>query len=206
MMILRTQPRATRPALLPVVSMRTSMQAAQRKSVFAIFAIGTAAVSGFAAEPSPQRLLAQRFAVTVNHCQADLGSWPKITGVDAAVDLAEYRSGGRAISFTRYLRPSLNDGTVTLSRSASNESEFVQDWLAQRDPSYEPVTVDITLLDSADQPVKSWELSGVVPLHWQISAFEPARLEIATEILVLAHEGLAPEGSPSRCEHAREEE
>ena len=188
------------------VLLRTTIQAALRKSAFAIFAIGTAAVWSFGAEPSAQRLLVQRFAVTVNNCQTDLGSWSKVTGLDATMDLAEYRSGGHAISFPRYLRPSLNDGTVTLSRPAGSESELVQDWLAQLGPLYEPVTVGITLLDGADRPLTSWELSGVVPLQWQISGISASESEPATEVLVLAHEGLALEGSPSRCEHARESE
>jgi phage tail-like protein len=132
---------------------------------------------GFGAGPLAQRVLAHRFAVTVNNCQTDLGSWPKVTGLDATVDLAEYRSGGRATSFLRYLRPSLNDGTGTLSRPAGSESELVQDWLAEFRLSYEPVTVVITLIDGADQPVASWELSGIVPVHWQISAFDPERSE-----------------------------
>jgi phage tail-like protein len=182
------------------------MQAALRKSACAIFAIGIAVASNLGTDASAQRVLAHRFAVTVNDCQTDLGGWSKVTGLDATWDVAEYRSGGRAISFLRYLRPSLNDGTVTLSRPASSESELVQDWLAQLSLSYEPVTVGITLIDDADQPVTSWELSGVVPLHWQISAFDPARSEIATEVLVLAHEGLALEQSPSRCERAPENE
>jgi phage tail-like protein len=186
--------------------MHTKMQTMLRQSACAIFAIGIGAVSDFGAEPPAQRELAQRFAVYVNNCQTDLGSWPKVTGLDATVDLAEYRSGGRAVSFLRYLRASLSDGTVTLSRPASSESEFVQDWLAQFHLSYQPATVDITLLDSADQPLKSWKLSGVVPVHWQISAFDPARSDIATEVLVLAHEGLALDRSPTRCEPIPENE
>ena len=181
--------------------MRTRMQAALRKSAWAIFACGMAGASGVGAELSTQRVLAQRFAVTVNDCQTDLGSWQKVTGLDATMDLAEYRSGARAMSFPRYLIPSLNDGTVTLSRPASGESALVQDWLARLKLSFEPVTVEITLIDGPDQPVTSWELSGVVPLHWQISAFDPSRPHIATEVLVLAHERLAVEPSPSRCEY-----
>ena len=180
--------------------MRTKMLVALRKSPSAMVVMGMAAVAGLGAEPSAQLVLAQRFAVTVSNCQNDLGSWPKVTGLDATMDLAEYHSGGRAISFPRYLKPSLNEGTVTLSRSASSESELVQEWLAQWQLSFEPVPVGITLIDDTGQPLTSWELSGVVPLHWQISAVDPSRFPTATEVLVLAHEGVALERPASRCE------
>jgi len=186
--------------------MHTKMQPALRKSACAIFAIGVAAVADFGAERSAQRILAHRFAVTVDDCQTDLGSWQKVTGLDATMDLAEYRSGGRATDLIRYLRPSLDDGTVTLSRPASSESEFVRDWLAEFDLSYEPVTIGITLIDGPDQPVATWTLSGVVPRQWEISGFDPAPSKAATEILVLAHEGLALQRSPTRCARVPEDE
>ena len=179
--------------------MRSEMQAVMRKAVVTLaIVIGT--VSSLGIETAAQRrVLAYRFAVTADNCEVDLGSWSKVTGLDVTWDLAEYRSGDHANSFRRQLRASFNDGTVTLSRAASDESALVQEWLAQLALSHETATLDITLIDGSGEPVTSWELTGVVPLNWQISAFDAGQSKVATETLVLAHEGFVVERSRPGC-------
>ena len=179
--------------------MRSEMQAAMREAVVTLaIVIGT--VSSLGTETAAQRsLLAHRFVVSANNCEVDLGSWSKATGLDVTFDLAEYRSGYHANSFRRRLRASFNNGTVTLSRAASSESALVQDWLAQLAQSLDTATLHITLIDDSGEPVASWELTGVVPLHWQISAFETGQSKVATETLVIAHEGFVVERSTPGC-------
>src|SRR5687768_12454567 len=169
--------------------MRSDLQAVMRKAVVTLaIVIGT--VSSLGTETAAQpRVLAYRFAVTANNCEVDLGSWSKATGLDVTFDLAEYRSGYHANSFRRRLRASFYNGTVTLSRAASSESELVRDWLAQLAQTHDTATLYITLIDNSGEPVASWELTDVVPLHWQISAFDAGQSKVATETLVIAHAG-----------------
>ena len=93
----------------------------------------------------------------------------------------------------------MNNGTVTLSRAASDESALVQDWLAQLALSHDTPMLDITLIDGSGEPVTSWKLTGVVPIQWQITAFDANQSKVALETLVLAHAGFVVERSPSRC-------
>ena len=179
--------------------MRSEMHAAMRKAAVTLaIVIGT--VSSLGTETAAQgSLLPHRFVVSANNCEVDLGSWSKATGLDVTFDLAEYRSRYHANSFRRRLRASFNNGTVTLSRAASSESALVQDWLAQLAQSYDTATLHITLIDGTGEAVTSWELTGVLPLHWQISAFDASQTKVAIETLVLAHEGLVVERSRPGC-------
>jgi phage tail-like protein len=165
--------------------------------VTSVIVVGTVSMVG--TETAAQRSLPHYFVVTANNCAADLGSWAKVSGLDVSWDLAEYRSGDSSNSFLRHLRDSFDTGTVTLSRSASSESELVRDWLNQLAPSRESVIVNITLIDGVGEPVASWELQGVLPLNWTISGFGFNGSNVATETLVLAHEGFIVERSGLGC-------
>ena len=179
--------------------MRSEMQAVIRKAVtVAAVVVGTVSSPGTETE-AQRRVLEHRFAVTTSNCEVDLGSWSKVTGLDVTWDLAEYRSGFHSNAFRRQLRASMNNGTVTLSRAASDESALVQDWLAQLALSHDTPMLDITLIDGSGEPVTSWKLTGVVPIQWQITAFDANQSKVALETLVLAHAGFVVERSPSRC-------
>jgi phage tail-like protein len=171
-----------------------------RKAVVTLaVVIGT--VSSLGTETAAQRsVLAHRFVVSANNCEVDLGSWSKATGLAVTFDLAEYRSRYHANSFRRRLHASFDNGTVTLSRAASSERALVQEWLAQLAQSHDSATtLHMTLIDGSGEPVTSWELTGVIPLHWQISAFDAGQSKVATETLVLAHAGFIVERSTSGC-------
>ena len=165
-----------------------------RSRILIFIMAGTASILG--TETSAQRLPSHQFVVTAENYQIDLGSWAKAEGLAVSWDVAEYRSGDQANSFQRRLLDSFNNGTITLSRPASSESELVREWLAELAQSHEPSSLNITLIDNSGQPVISWEIEGVLPLNWTISASPSA---VATETLVIAHEGFLAERSRSRC-------
>ena len=161
--------------------MRSPIQFLPRNTLVAVASVATAvgAASILGTEAAAQRVLSYHFVVTSNNCQFDLGSWSKATGLDVSWDLAEYRSGDKSSSFRRHLRDSFNKGTITLSRPAGSESALVQYWLAQLAQSPDSATVDVALIDNIGQPVTSWELTGVLPLNWTISAADCGRFGCA---------------------------
>lgn len=166
-------------------------------------AITIATVATFEVEVAAQRTLSHRFVVTADNCEFDLGSWSKATGLDVTWDLAEYRAGDAGNNSPRpprHLRESFNDGTITLSRAAGEETNSVQEWLARLASTGQSATVTILLIDALGQVVTTWELDDVMPRKWSISGFDAGASNAATETLVLAHEGFFVAPPRSECE------
>ncbi len=126
-----------------------------------------------------------RFEVTVDGF--DLGTWSKCDGLTVEFGVLSHADGTED-------HVSLSPGrttyqSITLTRPVTPASKAVTGWLsAQRRRPFKG-TGAIVLMDSANLPVMTWELAGVLPLKYSGPTLDVSAASVATESLVLAHEG-----------------
>lgn len=134
--------------------------------------------------------VANRFVVTANPGEWDLGSWAKAEGLDVTWEMPDYRAGdaGNARWFfpanTKY-------SPVKLTRAATKEhSGTVKQFLT--DNSFKHALdgwVTIKLHDSHSEEVLSWTLVKAKPKKWNITSFDAGASQVAIEVLEFDHEG-----------------
>lgn len=130
------------------------------------------------------------FVLTVEGCGSDLGTFSKVTGLDASFDVADYRSDDHA-NVSRPFYPGAGPrGTLTLSRQSAGENENVERCLRELAAAGEPADSTITLFNSEGQPVAIWEFDAIFPQKWTIPAAGDAEGSGGIETLLLAYEGL----------------
>lgn len=152
--------------------------------------IGSAAFSAaFPAGAVAQVRDEMSFVLAIDGCDAGLGTFSQVTGLDSTLDLAEYRSGGAA-NADRWYYPGLTKyGTVTLHRASQGDADVVTRCVETLAASGQRATATIALLDLDRQRVAIWTLEGVFPLHWTVPPADEGT-SVGIETLVLSHEGV----------------
>lgn len=173
-------------------------------------ATGTLVASGVSAGRSrlsgvsqfPRVGLAMRFQVLVDH-EYDLGHWTSCEGLKVEFKFESVRSGGD-YGKTHILPQFVSFGPVTLKRAVeAGQYEKVRQWLRDvaRQWVYgkgEPVTgttVTIIVLDVYQQQAAQWQLQNAFPVSWSGPSLSAKSGDIASETLVLEHDGFL--GEPS---------
>lgn len=135
--------------------------------------------------------LTNRFYVSIDDYK--LGGWAKCEGLAVAFKLVDYVPLGHN-DHLPVIPDRLVYEKVTLTRAVTAEdSAHVMQWLARMAKSFGGGTGEITLFDSHGTKVATWHLRGVYPTTWKGPSLDAASHNIATETLVLAHEGFLPE-------------
>src|SRR5262249_59709113 len=132
--------------------------------------------------------LANRFSVTIDNSAYDLGSWAQADGLSVKWSVAEYRAGD-AGNLRWYFPGNTEYQPIKLTRAVSEDSKAVKAWLDATSFTFKPYTGQVVLHDSGNQPIMTWELQNVMPVHWQITSFDAMASKVATETLELTHLG-----------------
>jgi phage tail-like protein len=147
--------------------------------------------------------LAMRFKVEVGDLDfggIDLGNWTSCEGLKVEFKFDPIRSGGD-YSSTHILPQSVAFGPVTLKRAVERQySAAVQEWLRMVAAEWQSgtdeftlgTTVTISLLDvylSPAAPAATWQLRNAFPISWSGPSMSAKSSEIASETLVLDHDG-----------------
>jgi phage tail-like protein len=128
------------------------------------------------------------FHVTVPGCEPAF--FKSVTGLKYEMETVTHRELGQNAT-TYQLFVGTKWSNVTLKQGFTKDSKLL-DW---RDEWLDPTqgtrpTVKITLLDTALQKQKSWNLHRAMPVKWEISEFDASKSELAIETIELAHEGI----------------
>lgn len=147
--------------------------------------------------------LAMRFQVVADGI--NLGAWTSCEGLKVVFEYDTVISGGDYAT-PHYLPKSVAFDPVTLKRAVENpHSATVQRWLSQIAQQWQSgveatgTTVTITLLDVYQDlinPAASWTLANAFPKSWSGPTLGAKSSEIATETLVLAHQGFLVPAPP----------
>ncbi len=142
--------------------------------------------------------LAMRFKVVADGI--NLGKWTSCDGLKVEFKYDAVRSGGN-YSDTSILPTFVSFSPVTLKRAVEFEySQRVLLWLSQVAVEWQNgtgipdigTTVTISLLDvyqNEEAPAMSWQLRKAFPVAWSGPSLSAKSTEIATETLVLEHDG-----------------
>lgn len=120
----------------------------------------------------------------------DPAFFKSVTGLKYEMEVVQHREGGQNAT-TYQLIGGTKWSNVVLKQGFTKDSKLLE-W---RDEWLDPMqgrrqTVTITLLDTALNPQKTWNLHRAFPVKWEVSEFDASKSELAIETIELAHEGI----------------
>jgi phage tail-like protein len=118
-------------------------------------------------------------------------SFQEVSGLDAEVDVVEYRHGDSKI-FSKIKMPGLKKySDVTLKKGHFTKDVKFFEWFKLNNlNTIERKTVTISLLNESGAPEIVWTLTNAFPKQIKGTELNSGNSEAAIETLVLAHEGL----------------
>jgi phage tail-like protein len=116
------------------------------------------------------------------------GGFMEVTGLDAEVNVIEYREGGdntvrKLIGLAKY-------PNIILKRGLTQDHSL-WDWFKKTVlGTVQRTTVTITLLDDQRQPVLRWNVREAWPCKWEGPTLNAKTSEAAIESIEICHEGI----------------
>lgn len=134
------------------------------------------------------------FAVEVDSMV--VGGFSEVAGLDADIEVEEYREGGVNEYMHKRAGPVRYSSNLVLKRGVS-EAAGLWSWYADvLQGKIKRKTVAIVLLDSACEEKRRWSFQRAYPVKWNGPHLKAVTGEVAVESVELTHEGLMP--VPSR--------
>ena len=137
-------------------------------------------------------LTKMNFLVSVDEVSG-VAAFSEVTGVDASVDVIEYREGTDAINSPRKMPGLTKYGNVTLKWGMTENMSFYE-WVAGITDGSKAAAEDrvqdvtIHLQDDAHNDIASWTLVNAWPCKYTAPDFNASSSEIAFESVELAFE------------------
>lgn len=116
----------------------------------------------------------------------------EVTGLSSETQVIEYRVGNSAAYSTVKMPGIKKFGNVTLKKGLFKDDKRM--WTmynAMKMNTIERKTVVISLLDEANAPVMTWNLTNAFPIKMTVSDMKSDANEAAIETMELAHEGFS---------------
>jgi len=129
-----------------------------------------------------------RFTVNIDGIVA--GAFSEVSGLDASIDVIDYREGNSKLPTEQKLPGLAHVSNVVLKRGLTSDLSLWQWFAAVMSGVIERRNLSITLLDQADKPVLVWRLRNAWPCKWVGPALNASSSDVAIETLELTHEGL----------------
>jgi phage tail-like protein len=111
-----------------------------------------------------------------------------VAGLDARIDVEEYREGGDRGS--RKEPGSVEYGNIVLARGVTDDGRLFDWWRRGADGAVDRRDLAVVLLDRRGNAVARWSASAAWPVRYAVSPFDSGSDDVALEILELAHEGI----------------
>jgi len=141
-----------------------------------------------AAESMPPVHHAKNFVVDLQGLNVKLGFFTQVTGFSSQVDVLEYAEGGQN-TFVHRLPTRTKPGNITLKRGVITSDTALVTWYQKTVVQAQPVTLVITLRDTADKPIRTWNFINAYPIKWTGGDMNAGGTEFLTESLEVAHNG-----------------
>jgi phage tail-like protein len=141
-----------------------------------------------AAESMPPVHHAKNFVVDLQGLNVKLGYFTQVTGFSSQVDVLEYAEGGQN-TFVHRLPTRTKQGNITLKRGVITSDTALVTWYQKTVVQAQPVTLVITLRDTADKPIRTWNFINAYPIKWTGGDMNAGGTEFLTESLEVAHNG-----------------
>jgi len=141
-----------------------------------------------AAESMPPVHHAKNFVVDLQGLNVKLGYFTQVTGFSSQVDVLEYAEGGQN-TFVHRLPTRTKQGNITLKRGVITSDTALVTWYQKTVVQAQPVTLVITLRDTEDKPIRTWNFVNAYPIKWTGGDMNAGGTEFLTESLEVAHNG-----------------
>jgi phage tail-like protein len=140
-------------------------------------------------------LLGFRFRVEIEGL--DVAGFSEVTGLEAQVEVHEYREGGLNDYIHKFPGAVRYPTNLVLKRGMV-DSQALWEWCERSldgiEGTVERKTVDVVLLDSAGEEKRRWTFQGAYPVKWTGPELRATSADVALESLEVAHRGLDRSG------------
>src|SRR5262245_45498459 len=140
------------------------------------------------AQPGQQPVYYRAFQFMVEIDGIDKARFQEAGGIEASVELIEFREGGDALRM-RKLPGHTKHSNLTLKRGYTDDSQL-WDWFQQvvdgRTEGYRR-NVSLVQLDMAGNEVHRWNLYDAFPVKYTTPSFNAAGKDLAIEALEIAY-------------------
>lgn len=143
-----------------------------------------------ASTPPPQLASAASVATaafTVEVLGRTLGTFGAIRGLEAQVDVLEYREGG-INDLVHRLPGQLTYPNLVLSHGLT--SRAVEDWFALTRLGAARHAMTVTFLDNDGTAIRAWSFADAYPIRWTGPVLSAGGTDVAGEELEIAHGGM----------------
>lgn len=129
-------------------------------------------------------------AFTVEVLGLTLGTFSAVKGLEATVDVLEYREGG-INDIVHRLPGAMTYPNLILTNGVT--SPAVEAWFAKTRLGADRHTMTLTFLDAAGKAVRAWSFAEAYPIRWSGPTLTAGDTTIAGEELEVAHAGMKVE-------------
>jgi phage tail-like protein len=114
-------------------------------------------------------------------------NFQEVSGLDAAMEFETVKEGGEN-RFVHRLPTQPSYGNLILKRGMLVGS-VLYDWFtaALYDYDFQPITLNVVLLNGNHQPVSAWRFVKAVPAKWSISSLNAEESSIVAETIELSY-------------------
>jgi phage tail-like protein len=161
-----------------------------------IVVVALIAVAGGASVMSGGPQAAPRgYSVVVNIEGRNLGGWSKVSGLDVAFDIVEFREGGGP---TRYLPGRAKYTNIKLERAFTGDTGLSDWFTAFSQAPAERVRGTIVMYNAAHTEVARWNFENAWPQKLTGPVLNAGANDVPIESIELVHEGLTRVPPPAR--------
>ena len=127
------------------------------------------------------------FSVTIG--DKELGTFISCEGLGVEVVLEQREEGG--FNSQVWQLPTRLKYT-NISRPLGPDTKKITEWFASMTTGVKRRTATIIARNARNEPVATWNLSGVVPVRWTGPSLNVESPKVATETIEIAHHGFLP--------------
>lgn len=135
----------------------------------------------------PDPHLSLRFRVEIN--SLDVGGFSEVTGLQAEVELFDYREGGVNEFMHRLAGPVKYPANLVLKHGLMDADRLWQWEQEMLQGNIRRSNVSIILLDAAGKDKWRWDFKEACPVRWSGPDLRAGTAEVALETLELTHRG-----------------
>jgi len=117
-----------------------------------------------------------------------LGTFGSIKGLEAQVDVLEYREGG-INDLVHRLPGQLTYPNVVLAGGLTTRA--VEEWFAETRLGAARHTMNVTFLDRDGDTIRAWSFADAFPIRWTGPVLSAGGTDVAGEELEVAHAGMS---------------
>ena len=136
-------------------------------------------------------VLGYNFAVEISGLI--VGGFSEVSGLQAEVEVQEYREGGVNQYIHKRAGPTKYPSNLVLKKGIGDSTALWKWYCDVIGGTVQRKMVDVVLMTSSGDEKRRWKLQNAYPVKWTGPDMKATASEVAIETLELAHEGLVPQ-------------